>query len=59
MRMPVGVTLFVLQALRPERPVIDIYKGVAPFALVVLIALAIVTAFPQLALWLPGTMIGQ
>lgn len=56
---PVGVTLFCLQALKPERPVTDIYKGVAPFMVVILIALAIVTAFPQIALWLPSTMIGK
>ncbi len=56
---PVGVTLFCLQALRPERPVTDIYKGVAPFMIVILVALALVTAFPQIALWLPGTMVGK
>ena len=56
---PVGVTLFCLQALRPERPVSDIYKGVAPFMVVIMIAIAIVTAFPQIALWLPSTMISK
>jgi len=56
---PVGVTLFALQAVRPDIPVTRIYRGVIPFLTVILVGLAIVTAFPQLSLWLPSTMIGQ
>lgn len=54
---PVGVTLFVLQTLSPEKPITDIYKGVLPFVVTVLLMLVIVTAFPQLALWFPGLIL--
>ena len=56
---PVGVTLFVLQALRPDRPLTEIYKGVMPFAAIVATLVAIVTAFPELATYLPGVLIGD
>ncbi|MFC1961668.1 TRAP transporter large permease [Chloroflexota bacterium] len=56
---PVGVTLFALQALRPERPVTEIYRGLIPFTIAVLVLLAIITAFPQLVMILPNAMLGE
>ena len=56
---PVGMVLFVMQSLNPDLPISEIYRGVIPFALIVLVMLAILTAFPQIALWLPNTMFGQ
>jgi C4-dicarboxylate transporter DctM subunit len=38
---------------------IELLKGVWPFLIVLVIFLAIVVAFPQLCLWLPGMMIGR
>ncbi len=55
---PVGVTLFVLQALSPEHSITEIYKGVLPFVITVLLMLVIITAFPQLALWFPSIILG-
>jgi tripartite ATP-independent transporter DctM subunit len=56
---PVGVTLFTLQAVRPDIKITRIYSGVMPFLIVILIGLALVTAFPEIALWLPSTMLGE
>ncbi len=51
---PVGFSLFYLKgAAPPEVTTIDIYKGVIPFVILQLIALALVFLFPQLVLWLP------
>ena len=55
---PVGITLFVLQSILPERSLSEIYKGLIPFAIIVLVMLAVLTAFPQLALVLPSIMLG-
>ena len=55
---PVGVTLFVLQLLRPGRPVTEIYWGLLPFGIIILIALTLFTAFPELSLFLPRIMMG-
>ena len=59
---PVGMNLFVLQGVRmrsadakPGRGLLDIYVGALPFVIAMLILLALVIAFPGLALWLVGT----
>lgn len=55
---PVGVTLFVLQSLCPDRPLTDIYRGVMPFALVTAFLLVLLVIFPEMALYLPRLMLG-
>jgi tripartite ATP-independent transporter DctM subunit len=52
---PVGFALFYLRGVcPPEVRLKDIYRGVLPFIALQLLGLAIVAAFPQLALWLPA-----
>jgi C4-dicarboxylate transporter, DctM subunit len=55
---PVGICLFAMQALRPDKPVIELYRGVAPYILIVLFLLIVVTVFPELSLLLPRIMLG-
>ena len=55
---PVGIVLFALQALRPEKPVTEIYKGVLPFVVTVMVMLVIIVAYPNLALWFPSVIFG-
>jgi tripartite ATP-independent transporter DctM subunit len=51
---PFGYNLFLMRALAPpEITLPDIYRSIIPFVLIMLVALAIITAFPQIALWLP------
>ncbi|MFV0382422.1 TRAP transporter large permease [Paracoccus sp. (in: a-proteobacteria)] len=53
---PVGFALFYIKGVAPpEIKVTDIYRGVMPYILLQLLALALVFAFPALATWLPGT----
>ena len=54
---PVGMNLFVLHAIAPHYPFSEIVKGVAPFFLMDILALILITLFPALALWLPSTML--
>jgi C4-dicarboxylate transporter DctM subunit len=54
---PMGVNLFAIKTIF-NIPTGDLLKGVAPFLLLELVFLAIIIAFPQLSLWLPGTMMG-
>ncbi len=52
---PFGFALFYLKGSAPKSISIgQIYRGVAPFVVLQLIGLGLVTAFPQIALWLPG-----
>ncbi|RKF19942.1 TRAP transporter large permease subunit [Alginatibacterium sediminis] len=54
MTPPFGYNLFLMRAMAPpEISLTDIYRSVIPFALIMVFALAIVMAFPQIALWLP------
>jgi TRAP-type C4-dicarboxylate transport system permease large subunit len=53
---PYGLNLFVIQAVVPDLKIGDLYRGVSWFILVDLIRLAILIAFPAVALWLPGMM---
>ena len=54
MTPPFGYNLFLMRAMAPpEIGLRDIYRSIVPFVDVAL-ALAIVMAFPEIALWLPG-----
>jgi len=54
---PVGLNLFVIQGIS-QRPITEVIWGSLPFVFVMLIGVAILSAFPVLALWLPSHMIG-
>ena len=53
---PYGLNLFVIQAVVPDLKIGDLYRGVSWFILVDLIRLAVLIAFPAVALWLPSMM---
>jgi tripartite ATP-independent transporter DctM subunit len=53
---PVGMNLFVLKTLLPEVPTGTMFRGVMPFMWADVIRLAILIAFPIIALWLPRMM---
>lgn len=57
MTPPFGYNLFLMRAMAPpEVSLIDIYRSIVPFVGVMLVALALVMAFPDIALWLPETL---
>jgi tripartite ATP-independent transporter DctM subunit len=57
MTPPFGYNLFLMRAMAPpEVSLRDIYRSIVPFVGVMVIALATVMIFPQLALWLPNTL---
>ena len=53
---PFGIVVFALSGMVPDVPMYTIFKGILPFLLATLVGLAILIAFPQIALWLPGMM---
>ena len=53
---PVGMNLFVLNALLPRVGLGTIFRGVWPFVIVQIVMLAILVALPGLSLWLPSFM---
>jgi C4-dicarboxylate transporter, DctM subunit len=53
---PVGMNLFVINALLPKVPLNQIFRGVWPFVFADIVRLGILVAFPVISLWLPGFM---
>ncbi len=56
---PFGFALFYLRGVAPpEVTTMDIYRGVAPFVVIQILALAILALFPGLVTWLPRVIYG-
>ncbi|HIF60201.1 MAG TPA: TRAP transporter large permease [Rhodospirillales bacterium] len=53
---PVGVNVFVVRGIAPEVPMGTIFRGIWPFWFAMAACLAILVAFPEIALFLPNTM---
>jgi tripartite ATP-independent transporter DctM subunit len=54
---PVGINVFVVKGLVPDVPLRTVFAGIFPFWIAMLVCLIILIAFPQIALFLPDTMI--
>ncbi len=60
MTPPFGYNLFLMRAMAPPQITLrDIYGSILPFVLVMVVALATIMAFPEIALWLPGYVYGN
>ena len=55
---PVGINVFIVKSVAPRVPLSDIFRGVLPFWLMMILTVIILLAFPQIVLFLPDTMIG-
>jgi tripartite ATP-independent transporter DctM subunit len=52
---PFGYNLFLMRAMAPpEVTLADIYRSIVPFVLVMILGLAVIMIFPEIALWLPS-----
>jgi TRAP-type C4-dicarboxylate transport system permease large subunit len=56
---PFGMVVFAMKAsLPPDVRIEEIFLGSAPFFVVLLLALALVIAFPEISLFIPRLLIG-
>ncbi len=55
---PVGINVFIVNSVARNVPLGQIFVGVIPFWLAMLVTLIILVLFPQIVLLLPNTMIG-
>jgi len=53
---PVGLNVFIVKSVAPKVPLADIFRGVVPFWGMMVVAIGILIAFPQISLILPDTM---
>lgn len=52
---PFGYNLFLMRSMAPkEISLIDIYRSITPFVIMMLITIILIMSFPQIALWLPN-----
>ncbi len=60
MTPPFGYNLFLMRAMAPpEITLRDIYGSILPFVGIMVLALALIMTFPQIALWLPQYVYGR
>jgi tripartite ATP-independent transporter DctM subunit len=55
---PIGLVILIIHAMRPDIPLQKLYRSIMPFVIADLAVLALLTAFPSLALWLPTMLRG-
>jgi tripartite ATP-independent transporter DctM subunit len=53
---PVGLNVFVIKGAAPNVPLTTIFQGIWPFLIAAVLAIIILTAFPEIATFLPGKM---
>ncbi len=56
---PVGLNVFIVKSVVPQVPIGQIFIGVTPYWIAMLLCLALLVLVPQLALLLPNTMFGS
>lgn len=55
---PVGLNLFVINSITPDVRLPTILKGAFPFMICMVVAIVILCIFPEIATWLPKTLMG-
>lgn len=56
---PVGINVYVIHGISGGTNIMEVFKGVIPFFICMIILLVILTFIPELVLWLPGLMLGR
>ena len=55
---PVGINVFIVKSIAPEVPMGQIFRGIWPFWFAMAAMIALLIIFPQIALFLPQTIVG-
>ncbi|MCZ7140602.1 TRAP transporter large permease subunit, partial [Salmonella enterica subsp. enterica] len=53
---PVGLNLYVIKGIAPQISLQQITRGALPFVALEILAIVILTVFPEIILWLPRTL---
>ena len=54
---PIGLNCYVVNGVRPDIPLSDVFRGIGPFFIADVLTVALFIAFPALIVWLPQTML--
>jgi tripartite ATP-independent transporter DctM subunit len=55
---PIGLNCFVVNAVRPDIPLSDVFRGIAIFVVADAITIIVLLIFPDIVTWLPNLMRG-
>ncbi len=55
---PVGINVFIVKSIAPDVPMSRIFRGIWPFWFAMAFMLVLLIIFPQIALFLPQTLVG-
>ena len=55
---PVGLNIYVINAIAPDVPLMTIMRGAYPYVLCMILAIVILSVFPEIATWLPDQLMG-
>ncbi|MBU1307484.1 MAG: TRAP transporter large permease [Alphaproteobacteria bacterium] len=55
---PVGINVFIVKSIAPEVPMSQIFRGIWPFWFAMAAMIGLLILFPQIALFLPQTIVG-
>ena len=55
---PIGLNVFVVGGIRPDIPLYSIFRAIWPFALIDVLTVALLIAFPRIVLFLPDLVLG-
>jgi len=53
---PVGMNIFIIKGVAPDIPIEVMFRGIMPFLFAIVFCLALLMAFPQIALFLPNLL---
>jgi len=54
---PIGLNCFVVNGVRPDIPLGDVFRGIALFFIADVITIGVLIAFPEIITWLPSLLI--
>src|SRR4051812_36685753 len=55
---PVGLNIYIVSSIAPDVPLMKIIWGTIPYVLCMFLAILILCVFPEIATWLPDTLMG-
>jgi C4-dicarboxylate transporter, DctM subunit len=56
---PVGLNIYIINAIAPDVPLASIMWGVLPYVLCMMFAIVVLCVFPDIATWLPDHLMGK
>lgn len=54
---PIGLNCYVVNGVRPDIPLMDVFRGIGPFFIADVLTVAALVAFPAIITWLPNQML--